>query len=46
MDNYTKGTNLTKPTKAELRAMVPPYPESMVKRIEPKVRKKSRVDKR
>jgi hypothetical protein len=44
MDNMTKGANLIQPTKAELRAMIPPYPESMVKRVEPKVKsKKSRV---
>ena len=44
MDNMTKGANLAQPTKAELRAMIPPYPELMVKRIEHKAKsKKSRV---
>jgi hypothetical protein len=29
----TKGAYLAQPTKAALRAMIPPYDESMVKRI-------------
>jgi hypothetical protein len=35
-DIVTKGAYLKQPSKAELRASVPPYDESMVKRIESK----------
>jgi hypothetical protein len=34
----TQGTLLAQPTKAELRASVPAYDESMVKRIPPNVK--------
>ncbi len=40
MDNLTVGTGSTQPSKAELRAMISSYPESMVKRIETKVKSK------
>jgi hypothetical protein len=36
----TQGSVLAQPSKAELRAMVPPYDESMVKRIPPNVKGK------
>jgi hypothetical protein len=33
MDVVTEGTHLAQPSKAQLRASVPPYDESMVRRI-------------
>jgi hypothetical protein len=47
MSVVTKGAFLTQPTKAELRAMIPPYDESKVTRIAPDVKgQKPRGDKR
>ena len=47
MDIVTKGSNLAQPSKAELRASVPAYDESMVRRIPPKVKgKKSAATKK
>ena len=40
MDIVTKGSNLEQPSKAALRAGIPAYDESMVRRIEPKVKGK------
>lgn len=36
----TKGAYLAQPSKAELRAMIPPYDEAMVTRIAPNVKGK------
>ena len=41
-DVATKGFLLQQPKKAELRASVPPYDESMVRRIEAKPKGKKR----
>jgi DNA repair photolyase len=36
----TQSSHLAQPSKAEVRAAIPPYDESMVKRIEPNVKGK------
>lgn len=38
MNIVTQGGNLSQPSKAEIRASIPPYDESMVKRVAPNVR--------
>ena len=38
----TQGAVLSQPSKAELRAMVPEYDESLVKRIPPGVKRKAK----
>jgi hypothetical protein len=40
-DIVTKAGSVKQPSKAELRASVPPYDESIVKRIEARPRRKS-----
>jgi hypothetical protein len=44
MTVVTKGAYLAQPTKAELRAMTPPYDESMVRRIPSNVKGKKSGD--
>jgi hypothetical protein len=41
-DLVAKGVHAREPSKAELRASVPPYDESMVRRIEARPPKKKR----